>query len=62
MSSHVFVLEVSILPFSTILELFDSVVFFVFLLDFRTVATMVFFVFLLDFRIVPTVWYFLFFY
>jgi hypothetical protein len=40
----------------------DSVVYFVFLLDFGTLPTVVYFVFLLDFRTLPTVWYILFFY
>jgi len=49
--------------FYWILELSDSVVFFVFLFDFGTVPTVwYFFVFLLDFGTVPSVWYFLFFY
>ena len=40
----------------------DSVVYFVFLLDFGTLPTVVYFVFLLDFRTLLTVWYILFFY
>ena len=64
LSSHVFVLEISILHISAIF-LLDfgadrTIIFFVFLLDFGTVRTMVFFVFLLDFGTVRTIVFFCF--